>query len=134
MKCRLLSVTQVLNPLWSDAAQGAARDAGRPYDVPTFVEVGAGYIIDHPQAYFHCCPGDMNAPAIAEPVDDECREATRIWMEVNRPAGIAAIRAQYEQIDFITSEIDKTRLKALARAYGLIPDAAAKKAAQVPAA
>jgi hypothetical protein len=120
MKCRFLIAIGILNPAWSQKAANAAADAGVPYDVPQQLEFGPGYVAEDPQAWIHCCPGDGNTPPIAEPADDECIKAVRDWMEVKRPAGIAQIKAQLEQIDLLTNAEDKKRLLELGRAYGLI--------------
>lgn len=121
MKCKLLAATLIANPLWSQAALDKARSMRVPYTVPPEIEVSAGYVLTDPNAWVHCCPGDLNAPAIAEPADDECVAAVREWMEVKRPAAIAAIAAQLEQIDMITNAEDKKRLMAMGKAYGLLP-------------
>jgi hypothetical protein len=120
MKCKFLIPTQPVNPAYSQAAANAAAEAGVPYDVPQRLSFGPGLIVDDPQAWIHCCPGDMNKPPIAEPADDACRAKVAEWMTVNRPAGIAQIKAQLEQIDLLTNDDDKGRLLALGRAYGLI--------------
>lgn len=126
MKCRLIRPTMIFNPLWSEAEARKASAKGVPYEVPMEIEVGAGFELSDDQAWIHCCPGDMNAPPIAEPADDDCVEAVRVWMEVKRPAAIAAIKAQLDQIDKITNQEDKKRLLAMGKAYGLIGE---KKAA-----
>jgi hypothetical protein len=133
MKCRFLNAVVVANPTFSHHAFEAARDAGTPYDVPRQVTVEAGFIIEDPQAWIHCCPGDSNADPIAEPVDDECREAVRVWMTEKRPAGIAAIKAQLDQIDLIQDEGHRNRLKQLGRAYGLLPSGDSKSAGKLKA-
>lgn len=120
MKCRFLIATKPLNHEWSQEAFDAARDAGTTYDVPRHLSFGPGYEKEDPLAWIHCCPGEMNAPAIAEPADDECRAKVKVWMEVNRPQGIATLKAQLDQIELITDERDKKHLLALGRAYGLI--------------
>lgn len=129
MKCKLLRPTLVMNPVWSEAEAREASAKGVPYLVPAEVEVAAGYELSGDQAWIHCCPGDLNAPPIAEPSDAECVEAVRVWMEVKRPAAIAAIKAQLDQIDKVTNPDDKKRLLAMGKAYGLIGD---KKAAAAP--
>lgn len=120
MRIRYLNPMRLLNPAWSQAAADRAADEGVAYDVPQFLEFKSGFEIDDPQAWIHCCPGDMNSAPIAEPVDDECRAEVKKWMEVYRPAGIAAIKAQLEQIDSLTNPQDRRRLMDLGRAYGLI--------------
>ena len=120
MKCKFLASVFVLNPAWSQKAADAAADAGVSYDVPQQLEFGPGYTVEDPQAWIHCCPGDGNTPPIAEPADDACVKAVREWMEVKRPAGIAQIKAQLEQINLLTNEADKKRLLDLGRSYGLI--------------
>jgi hypothetical protein len=120
MKCRFLVPTKPLNPAWSQKDFFAAQDAGVPYNVPRHLSFAAGYTVEDPNAWIHCCPGDMNSAPIAEPVDDECRAKVKEWMEIHRPAGIAQIKAQLEQIDLLTNDDDKGRLLALGRDYGLI--------------
>lgn len=95
-----------------------------------WIEVEAGYEFEDHQAWIHCCPGDLNAPPRAEPVDDECRAKVHEWMTVHRPAGIQVIKAQLEQIDLIKDPKDRERLLAMGKAYGLIgSDAKKQKAA-----
>jgi hypothetical protein len=134
MKCRLIAATLLLNAEYSRAAAQAAKDAGKPYDVPVQIEVEPGYVMDHPDVWIHCCPGDLNSDPIAEPVDDECREAVRVWMNEKRPAAIASIKAQLDQIDLIKDEGHRNRLKQLARAYGVLPgtDGKQSKSAKQP--
>lgn len=120
MKCKLLAATLIANPLWSQAALDKARSMRVPYTVPPEIEVAAGYVLTDPNAWVHCCPGDLNAPPIAEPADEECVVAVREWMEVKRPVAIAAIAAQLEQIEMIKNPEDKKRLLAMGKAYGLL--------------
>jgi hypothetical protein len=133
MKCRFLSAVRILNPAWSQAAANAATDAGTVYDVSQTLEFAPGYVVEDPQAWIHCCPGEMNAPPIAEPADEQCAAAVREWMEKQRPAGIAQLKAQLDQIDLLQNPADKQRLLDLGRAYGLIatktPAAASPKRA-----
>jgi hypothetical protein len=131
MKCKFLKPMQVVNPMWSDADASAAARAKIPYHVPQLIDVGAGFEVEDPQAWIHCCPGEFNAPAIAVAADDECREAVRVWMEEKRPKQIALIKAQVEQINMIKDPRDRQHLMAMAEAYGLLPG---RKAADVPAA
>lgn len=130
MKCRLLRDQILLNPMFSDRDRKLAEESGLPYEVPRTFEVGAGYVIEDPQAWIHCCPGDLNAPPIAEAADDECAEAVRVWMEEKRPAAIAQIKAQLDNIQFVKNPDDKERLLAMGRAYGLIGSDKPKKAAK----
>lgn len=120
MKCRFLKTVRILNPAWSQAAANAAADAGQVYDVSQTLAFGPGYITEDPQAWIHCCPGDMNTAPIAEPADEQCAAAVRQWMEKQRPAGIAQLKAQLDQIDLLQNPADKQRLLDLGRAYGLI--------------
>jgi len=121
MKCKFLKPMRLVNPLWSDADAAAAGRAQLPYHVPRLIDVGAGFEVDDPQAWIHCCPGEFNSPAIATPSDDECREAVRVWMEEMRPKQIAVIKAQVEQINMIKDPRDKQHLQAMAEAYGRLP-------------
>jgi hypothetical protein len=132
MKCRFFAAILVVNPAWSQKAANDAADAGVPYTVPQQVEFGPGYVAEDPQAWIHCCPGDGNTPPIAEPADEECIKAVRDWMEVKRPAGIAQIKAQLEQIDLLTNKADKDRLLELGRAYGLIGSGSGGRSQTVP--
>lgn len=122
MKCRLLNAMRIMNPAWSEAAANEAKAKGEKYNIPFEIDVAAGFEISDPQAWIHCCPGDLNAPPIAEPADAECVEAVRVWMEEKRPAAIAAIKAQLDQIDKVTNPEDKKRLLAMGKAYGLLGD------------
>ena len=121
MKCKFLKPMRVTNPMWSDADASAAARAQMPYHVPQLIDVGAEFEVEDPQAWIHCCPGEFNAPAIATPADDECREAVRVWMEEKRPKQIALIKAQVEQISMIKETRDRQHLLAMAEAYGLLP-------------
>jgi hypothetical protein len=127
MKCRLLKDTRLVNPLYSERDARLAVETGVPYNIPSTFEVTAGWILDDPQAWIHCCPGDLNSPPIAEAVDDECREAVRVWMEEKRPLAIAQIKAQIDQIEFIKNPEDRARLLEMGRAYGLIGSEKPKK-------
>jgi len=120
MKCSFLGPQTLINPLFDSRAAAAAKAKGVPYDVPRTIEVAAGYVVEDPQAWIHCCPGDLNSPPIAEPADEECLEAVRVWMEEKRPLAIAQIKAQVEQIELLTNADDKKRLLAMGKAYGLI--------------
>lgn len=121
MKCKFLKPMRVMNPVWSDADASAAARVQMPYHVPQLIDVGAGFEVEDPQAWIHCCPGEFNSPAIATPADDECREAVRVWMEEKRPKQIALIKAQVEQINMIKEPRDRQHLLAMAEAYGLLP-------------
>lgn len=122
MKCKFLNALAIMNPLWSQVDSEAARRAGKPYAIPQQIEVGAGYIAEDPQAWIHCCPGDLNSAPIAEPADEECVEAVRVWMEEKRPEAIKLIAAQLDQIDTLKDPEDKKRLLAMGKAYGLLGD------------
>ena len=132
MKCRFLNALGVKNPVWSEQAQNAANDAGVRYSVPFEVQVAAGYEVEDPQAWMHCCPGSHNAPPIAEPADAECVEAVRLFMTQTRPLGIAAIQAQLDHLEKISNAEDREAVKNLARSYGLVPTGTPKKAAGTP--
>ena len=119
MRIRFINAMLVTNPAWSEADMHAAQDRREKYAVPALIDVDPGYEIADPLAWIHCCPGDLNSAPIAQPVDDECREAVRVWMEEKRPAAIAAIKAQLEQIDMLTNREDRKRLLAMGEAYGL---------------
>jgi len=121
----------ILNPLWSQADSDAAKRAGVHYFVPQEIEVAAGYVVDDPQAWMHCCPGEMNSAPIAESGDEECFAAVKLWMEEKRPAAIKLIAAQLDQIDSLKNPEDKRRLLAMGRAYGLIGKSKEKPAADV---
>lgn len=135
MKCRFLVDVKIMNPAWSQKDANAAADAKVPYNVPQQFEVSAGYQVEDPQAWIHCCPGDLNSAPIAEPADEECAAAVKEWMEVKRPAAIQQIKAQLDQIEFIKHPEDKQRLLAMGKAYGLIGASAEKKSkkAETPA-
>lgn len=120
MRCRLLNDALVTNPLYSELEERFAIDSGGSYDTPRQLAVSAGYVIDHPDAWVHCCPGVMNAKPIAEPADDECSAKVRIWMEEKRPAALKQIASQLEQLDTLKDPADRRRLTELARAYGLL--------------
>jgi hypothetical protein len=120
MRCRFLKPVKVLNPVFSERDKHRAEERGEKYDTPQWIEMSTGYEVNDPQAWIHCCPGEGNSAPIAEAVDDECKDAVRVWMEEKRPAAIAQIKAQIEQIDMIKHPKDRERLLALGRAYGLI--------------
>jgi hypothetical protein len=120
MRCRFIVPVKVLNPQWSENDFHAARDRGEKYTIPQWLDTDPGYEIEGPDAWLHCCPGEMNSAPRAEAVDDECKEAVRVWMEDKRPGQILLIKAQLEQIDKITNPQDKARLLEMGKAYGLI--------------
>lgn len=125
MQARTLIALKVLNPLWSESDLRMAERAKQKYEVPQQLEVDAGYILTGSDCWIHCCPGDLNAAPIAEAVDDECREAVRIWMEEKRPAAIEQIRQALKNLDSYKNREDRERLMAMGRAYGLIGTTAA---------
>lgn len=120
MKATLITVQQVRNPLWNETEAAQARLTNQKYPHSDLIEVGPGYVLDDPDCWIHCCPGELNAPPIAEPADDECREAVRYWMEQKRPVAIQQIRVALANIEHIRNPDDKKRLLAMGRAYGLI--------------
>lgn len=136
MQAKTIVPVTIRNPLWNEEEYHAAKDAGREYSTTSTLEVDPGYVLDGPDAWIHCCPGDLNSPAIAEPLDDECREKVRVWMEVKRPAAIEQIRQNLKNIEHFKNPDDKARLLAMGRAYGLIgpEQPAAGKAPKKPAA
>lgn len=121
MKCRLLKPTMILNPAFSEADAVAAIERKETYEVPREVEVDAGYEIEDPRAWIHCCPGVLNSAPIAEPADAECTAKVKEFMEVQRPQAIAQIKAQLDQIESFKDPEHKKRLLALGKAYGLLP-------------
>lgn len=147
MRARLIvDGVEVQNPAWSSAD---AKTQGRKYKQPRFLKVKAGYVLTGKDCWQHCCPGAGNAAPIAEPIDDECREAVRVWMEDKRPAKIQEIRVAVENLDAVTDADARKHILHLGVCYGIcdadgfvIPpadaapaDAAASDvAAEVPAA
>jgi hypothetical protein len=126
MRAKFLAALLVGNPVFSQNERDEARRNGLSYSIPEQIEVEAGYEIEDPQVWVHCCPGDLNSAPIAVAVDDECKEAVRVWMEEKRPLAIAQIKAQLEQINMIKNAEDKDRLLAMGEAYGLIGTAVKK--------
>jgi len=76
-----------------------------------------GHLMDDPHCWIHCVPGYMNAPPIAEPVDDECRARVARWMET-RSAKLDGLRAMVRNKDNATPAQAK-QLEKLAEAYDI---------------
>lgn len=89
MKCILLTDRTRKNPAYDHkkAREMAARLL--PYRVPFELSVPAGTILDHPLAHVQVHLG------LAEPADDECREATKHLT----PEYIAKQREKYEKLN-----------------------------------
>lgn len=129
MKATLITPQKVLNPLWNQAEQLTATRAGKQYPVPQWIDVDAGYVLTGDDCWIHCCPGDTNAPPIAEPADAECAARVREFMAKQRPEGIAQIKQALENLSAYKNPDDKARLMQLGRAYGLIGPQATPPAA-----
>lgn len=59
-------------------------------------KIPAGTEIEDRMVWIHCLPGHLNSPAIAEPVDDECREKVAVEMG-KRKAALADIQRAVRQ-------------------------------------
>lgn len=123
MRCRTLVPVKIRNPLWNESAAAAARQSGAAYVEPSTLDVDAGYELSGPDCWIHCCPGDLNAPPIAEPLDDECREAVRVWMQDRRPRALEEIKNALQSLHAIKDPEHRKRLQAMGVAYGLLPGA-----------
>jgi hypothetical protein len=88
MKCAYLREMEQENPEYSDEDRRAAKKARRPYNVPRFVKKPAGTVVDHPEAW------RLVRMGVAEPVDDECREAANVSEE-----RLKVLAAKYERLN-----------------------------------
>lgn len=75
MKCRLLLEMDVINPAYNQRDHDTVTASGKPYRVPRFVKAPPGTQIDDP----HCWR--LVLLGVAEPADDECREAAGLTPE-----------------------------------------------------
>lgn len=69
MKVKLLQKCPSTNPIYNAADHRQARNAGEDYDVPQFIELPEGHIIDHPDAWKLCMVQPNNQPPLATPID-----------------------------------------------------------------
>lgn len=121
MQCKLLRPGRTPNPAFDRAEMINARRAGKQYDEPRDIELPAGTVIDDPQAWMHCCPGVENSEPIAEPVDDECRDRVRHFMQEVRPGRLKQLKmlAGLPRKSF-KSDKQYEWIQHLARTYGLV--------------
>lgn len=119
MKAALKSAQKITNPLYDHRQHRLALRDGTAYPHEPQIEVAAGYIIDHPDAHVHCCPGIMNTEPIATPADDECRARVKAFMEKSRPAQLARLSNLYENIGSIKDAEVRKSIEDQARAYGI---------------
>lgn len=122
MKCKFKDAVKVSNPLYSMAEHQQAQRAGKPYAMTATIEAEAGYVLEHPQAWVHCCPGLYNATPIAVPVDKECREATVEWLQQSRPQKMAELKQLYDQRHKFKDQDVVRSIVEQAVAYGLVGD------------
>ena len=120
MKAELIVDGKARNPLYSPSEHAAAQKRGEDYPFERLMVVPAGTVIEDQNAWLHCVPGEMNAPAKAKPVDDECREKVRDWMEEKRPIELEKIRlmARPDNLKRMSKKA-REHVKDLAEAYGL---------------
>lgn len=139
MRATTLVPVKIENPAWNETDFHAARKTGQAYPVPAQIEVDPGFELSGKLVWMHCCPGHHNSAPIAEPADDECRNAVRDWMEKRRPAAIEQIRNALKNVHLLKNPDDQKRIRTLARSYGLTGESApaeqsAPKIAKKPAA
>lgn len=123
MKARYITAQRDVNPLFDNAAKRAAQGSGEKYDIEPYIEVPVGFIEEGPLCWAHCVPGHENSPPVCEPVDDECRERVKKWMEKERPKALEQIRlmSQPENQKGMKKE-HRQYFSDLAEVYGINPD------------
>lgn len=90
MKCKLIVDSRGPNLFYNKNEAVEAKRLGEIYAHSPEVDVPAGTLIEHPQAWIHTLPGNLNRPASAVPADDACREMYLAKMR-ERPAKIATL-------------------------------------------
>lgn len=124
MKAKLLQDSLIVNPLYNRREARRAANDGKEYPHPQQIEVAAGFVLTDSDCWVHCCPGYMNATPIAEPADDECREAVQTFLKKTRPQLLQRIRDLYENIHSVKDADLRRHIEAQAQAYGITPGSA----------
>ena len=119
MKCKLIVDVQGLNPSFDPVAMQAAHAAGEIYEEPHTITIPAGTEIDDPQCHLLCRPGHMNAPPVAEPIDEACKQKVAEYY-ARRPAALAQIRAMLKHPP--KDKKARAHLMQLAQAYNVGKD------------
>lgn len=120
MKAVLTKESRSPNPLFSAKAKRDAKRRGETYDTPMYIDLPIGYEVEGPHVWGFCCPGYMNEPPFAEPVDKECRDKVRKWMEKDRPQRLDQIRQMLRPANLRKmSKKQQQHIQDLARVYGL---------------
>lgn len=88
MKCKYRRPMERQNPAFDPMEAAEARKARRPYRVPFTIMFPTGTEIEHPDAW------RLVRMGVADPVDDECREAAGLT-----PEQIAERQARYEKLE-----------------------------------
>lgn len=98
MKCRLIREMEQRNPKFDPDAARIARQSRVPYPVRETVWSPAGTEIEHPEAW------RLPLMGVAEPVDEECKNAVNAALERRRlpaltPEALAERAAKYERLN-----------------------------------
>lgn len=131
MRCKLIKAAPAAPSAYAGAEYDETTDryvlpdgtVAAEYDETTGRYVRpAGTVIDHPDAWKHCVPGYANAPAIAEPADDEAVEAAKAHME-SRNKSIDLIRRMKQEMPKKPrgrqAKAAKKHVDQMAEAYGV---------------
>ena len=123
MKAEFIVAARAVNPLFDNEAKRQAAEQGKVYEHKPFVEVPVGTIEEGPLVWVHCCPGYMNEPPICKPVDDQCKERVKLWMEVQRPRELEQLRLMAHPDNMKNLKPDvRSHVNQLLDAYELDPE------------
>lgn len=118
MRVRLLRETTGPNPKFDAEEKLRVEQAGGTYPHHHTITLIPGTEIEHPQAFRLCQTGYMNAPAIAEPIDDEAKARHAQYLK-QRPQRLAKLRLHIRNPP--KDKKTQAHLKTLAEAYDLDP-------------
>lgn len=123
MKARLIKPCQSVNTQYDYTEHRKSKAEGKPYPHDQYVTLPVGFEVEGPLVWSFCCPGHLNAAPFAEPIDDECRERVKLWMERERPNELENIRQMLkpENLKKLKKDV-REHVMELGRAYRLDPD------------
>lgn len=106
MKCELIRPMPGANPEYDHREHLAAKAAGKPYTVPSTIELPAGHVIDHPDCWVLVMEG------VAKPLDAECRARAPIDdAEIARRGRVYKLKEEGRLVGYATGDTSHDRPK-----------------------
>ena len=130
MKATRLKVGEIVNPFYNVTAKAEAKARGQVYDVPPFLTLPIGELVEDPDCWKLC----LGTDPVLKPADDECREKVLAAMGSEQRAKFLQNLKRQNHPD-VRKQMGKTQLEwldSMLETYGKEIDALDGKPARKP--